>query len=50
VQHIGQKWESGDSVGAVLDGIQAGVGARRMLQACFAAGTRLKTPGGAVEA
>jgi hypothetical protein len=40
VSTIQEKMQSGDIVGVVLDTVEAAVGVRRMLQACFVAGTR----------
>ena len=40
------KAKSGDWIGAILDTVQAGIDARRFMQACFAAGTKLLTKRG----
>jgi Pretoxin HINT domain/Xanthomonas XOO_2897-like deaminase len=47
VSTIQEKMQSGDIVGAVLDTVEAAVGVRRMLQACFVAGTPLRGEFGA---
>ena len=47
VAGIQEKLQSGDIVGATLDTLEAAVGVRRMLQACFVAGTPLRGEFGA---